>query len=119
LLRELVVPRGEGLTGWVAEQRRPILNGDPSADKGYPLSATPALRSALAIPVTAPDGAEAVLTLYRNEAEAFDNADFSALCAVCRRAGFRLGDKPKPYRVGPGSSPESSQPMERKPAISA
>ena len=89
--RALVVRRGEGLVGWVSENRRPIVNGDPSVETGYLPSAVRPLRSALAVPMTAPDGTEGVLSLYRHEAEAFDNADLSALCAVCRRAGFRLG----------------------------
>jgi putative nucleotidyltransferase with HDIG domain len=94
--RDLVVPRGEGLAGWVSEKRRPIINGDPAVENGYPLSAVPTLRSALAVPVTAPDGAEGVLGLYRYEAEAFDNGDLSALCVVCRSAGLCLGDSLKP-----------------------
>jgi putative nucleotidyltransferase with HDIG domain len=91
--RELVVPRGEGLAGWVAEKRSAIINGDPLVEIGYPLAAVPSLRSALAIPVSAPDGTEGVLSLYRYKPEAFDNADFTALCALCRHAGFRLGEK--------------------------
>jgi len=89
--RALAVPRGEGLAGWVSEKRKPIINGDPAVESGYPRSAVPAVRSALAVPVTAPDGSEGVLALYRYEAEAFDNADLAALCAVCQSAGLRLG----------------------------
>ena len=44
---------GEGLSGWVAENRKPILNGNPSVEPGY--LADPAkfstLRSALAVPL--------------------------------------------------------------------
>ena len=89
--RKLAVRRREGLAGWVSENRRPIVNGDPSVETGYLPSAVRPLRSALAVPMTAPDGTEGVLSLYRYEAEAFDNGDLSALCAVCRCAGFRLG----------------------------
>jgi len=89
--RELAVRRGEGLAGWVSENRRPIVNGDPSIETSYLPPAARSLRSALAIPMTAPEGTEGVLSLYRYGAEAFDNADLAALCAVCQRAGFRLG----------------------------
>jgi hypothetical protein len=41
--------------------------------------------------MTAPDGTEGVLGLYRYGADAFDNDDVSALYTVCRRAGFRVG----------------------------
>lgn len=100
--RELAVRGGEGLAGWVWEKRKAIINGDPAVENGYPLSAVPALRSALAAPMTAPDGTEGVLGLYRSEAEAFDNGDLAALCAVCRSAGLRLGDGTKRREEGRG-----------------
>lgn len=89
--QKLVVPSGEGLAGWVSENRKPIVNGDPSVETGYLPSAVRPLRSALAVPMTAPDGTEGVLGLYRYGADAFDNDDVSALYTVCRRAGFRVG----------------------------
>ena len=32
LLQQLVLKNGQGLTGWVARNRRPLVNGRPSAD---------------------------------------------------------------------------------------
>jgi putative nucleotidyltransferase with HDIG domain len=106
LFRKLIVSRGQGLAGWVSENRRAIINGDPSVERGYPRSAVRPLRSALAVPMTAPDGTEGVLGLYRYEAEAFDSADLSALCAVCQSAGFRLGQPP----TTPGKSEQLARP---------
>jgi putative nucleotidyltransferase with HDIG domain len=99
--RKLVVRRGEGLAGWVSENRRPIVNGDPSVETGYLSSAIRPLRSALAVPMTAPDGTEGVLSLYRYGAEAFDNGDLPVLCAAARRAGFRPG-QPETTHEMPG-----------------
>ena len=35
LFSSLRIPVGQGLSGWVAENRKPILNGNPSVESGY------------------------------------------------------------------------------------
>src|SRR5207245_10256153 len=35
LFASLQIPLGEGVAGWVAESRKPILNGNPSVEPGY------------------------------------------------------------------------------------
>ncbi len=35
LFSSLQIPVGHGLSGWVAENRKPILNGNPSVESGY------------------------------------------------------------------------------------
>src|SRR5205814_9178480 len=35
LFSSLEIPMGQGLSGWVAENRKPILNGTPSGGPGY------------------------------------------------------------------------------------
>ena len=35
LFSGLEIPVGEGLSGWVAENRKPIVNGNPSVEPGY------------------------------------------------------------------------------------
>ena len=35
LFSSLEIPKGQGLSGWVAENRRPIVNGNPSVEPGY------------------------------------------------------------------------------------
>src|SRR5208282_4502219 len=58
----LQIPLGEGLSGWVAQNHKPILNGNPSVEPGY-LQHPPentSLRSALAVPLEGPAGVAAV-----------------------------------------------------------
>ena len=53
LFSNLRIPLGEGLSGWVAENHKAILNGNPSVEPGY-LNDTKkysTLRSALAVPL--------------------------------------------------------------------
>ena len=82
-LVSLRVPIGEGLAGWVAQARRPILNGNPAVEPGYS-GERRELRSALAIPIELADSTVAVLTLYRREGDAFSADDLAALQPLSR-----------------------------------
>src|SRR5579883_3466225 len=52
LFASLKIPMGQGLSGWVAQNRKPIINGNPSVEPGYLNDPTKfsTLRSALALP---------------------------------------------------------------------
>jgi putative nucleotidyltransferase with HDIG domain len=107
VFRNLVVPRREGLVGWVLENRTAIVNGNPAVEPGYPRFATHLLRSALAVPFTANDGTQGVLALYRCEMEAFGDHDFSLVHSVCRRVGLSL-EQPGTAIDGPLFGPHLS-----------
>lgn len=65
LLLDLRLQRGERLSGWVAANRRPIMNSDAALDLGDVASlSTPPLRVALAVPLTDEDQLVGVLSLY-------------------------------------------------------
>jgi putative nucleotidyltransferase with HDIG domain len=80
-LGSLRVAQGEGLVGWVAETAKPILNGNPSVEPGYPTDGR--LASALALPLTSNGGVVGVLALYRREQDSFYAEDLVALLNVC------------------------------------
>jgi putative nucleotidyltransferase with HDIG domain len=84
LFSSLRIPLGEGLSGWVAQNHRPILNGNPSVEPGYPNSPTPysTLRSALAVPIEASAGVVAVLALHRAAEDAFSRDDLQTVEAI-------------------------------------
>ncbi|HET8546825.1 MAG TPA: HD domain-containing phosphohydrolase [Bryobacteraceae bacterium] len=73
LFRSLRIPMGQGLAGWVAENRQSILNGNPSVEPGYlndpNLFST--MRSALAVPLEATAGVLGVLSFYREARDGF------------------------------------------------
>ena len=75
---------GEGLSGWVAESGQPILNGNPWVEPAYPRNpgAFGALQSALAIPLEISAGIFGVLTLYRENRDAFSAADLALVCSI-------------------------------------
>src|ERR1022692_395702 len=92
LFGSLEIPLGQGLSGWVAENRKAIINGNPSVEPGY--LKDPArfstLRSALSVPLPGMDGIVGVLTLYHRQAAAFTADHLRILMAVSTKAGLTI-----------------------------
>ncbi len=107
LFSALRIPEGEGLSGWVAQNHKPILNGNPSVEPGYLNDPTKysTLRSALAVPLEGTSGIAAVLALYRAGQDAFTADDLRVAEAI----GSGLGDaidaaaKPKTSATSAGA----------------
>jgi diguanylate cyclase (GGDEF)-like protein/putative nucleotidyltransferase with HDIG domain len=92
LFSSLKIPLGEGLCGWVAQNHKPILNGNPSVEPGYlnDLAKYSTLRSALAVPVEGVSSVVAVLAIYRAAADAFTNEHLRIAEAIGSRLGFAI-----------------------------
>ncbi len=88
----LRIPMGEGLSGWVAQNSKPILNGNPSVEPGYLSDPTKysSLRSALAVPLEGASSVVAVLALYRVEQDGFRREELSVLQALASQVGFAI-----------------------------
>jgi len=73
LLSSLQIPVGKGLCGWVAQNSKPIINGNPAVEVGYAHDPKQIaeLRSVLAVPLEGANGLVGVLALYRADADAF------------------------------------------------
>jgi len=92
LLSSLRIPLGEGVSGWVAQTGRPVLNGNPAVESGALAdSDSPgALRSALAVPLVGLSGTIGVLTLYRTDKDAFSADHLRVLLAVTSKVSLAL-----------------------------
>jgi diguanylate cyclase (GGDEF)-like protein/putative nucleotidyltransferase with HDIG domain len=92
LFSSLRIPMGQGLSGWVAENRMPILNGNPSVEAGYmnDPNTYSTLRSALGIPLETAESIIGVLSLYRDERDAFTNEDLGVLEAAAPRLALAI-----------------------------
>jgi putative nucleotidyltransferase with HDIG domain len=98
LFSSLRIPLGEGLSGWVAQNHKPILNGNPTVEPGYlndPKKYS-TLRSALALPLEGPGGVAAVLALYRVGQDAFTPDDLRIAEAMTVGLGAALERAAKP-----------------------
>jgi putative nucleotidyltransferase with HDIG domain len=84
LFSSLEIPFGSGLSGWVAENCKSIVNGNPSVEPGYLNDPTKfsTLRSALAVPLEAPRGILGVLSLYHQDRDAFTEEDRDVAIAL-------------------------------------
>src|SRR5580765_6635735 len=92
LFESLRIPLGQGLSGWVAQNRKPIINGNPSVEPGYLNDPTKfsTLRSALALPLEGLSGVVGVLALYRAERDAFTSDNLRILLAVSGKMALAI-----------------------------
>jgi diguanylate cyclase (GGDEF)-like protein len=92
LFSSLEIPMGQGLSGWVAENLKPIVNGNPSVESGY--LADPkkfsTLRSAIAVPLEGMNGATGVLALYHADRDAFSREHLRLLLAIAGKIGISI-----------------------------
>jgi len=86
------LPLGEGLSGWVAQNHKPILNGNPSVEPGYLNNPTEysTLRSALAVPLEGSAEVAAVLALYRTRQDAFSKEDLQVVETIVSSLGTAI-----------------------------
>jgi diguanylate cyclase (GGDEF)-like protein/putative nucleotidyltransferase with HDIG domain len=92
LFASLRIPVGEGLSGWVAQNLKPILNGNPSVEPGYlndPSKYT-TLMSALAVPLEGLQGVVGVVALYHAEKDAFTSDHLRILLAVSSKMALAI-----------------------------
>jgi diguanylate cyclase (GGDEF)-like protein/putative nucleotidyltransferase with HDIG domain len=92
LFSSLEIPLGQGLSGWVAEKRKPIVNGNPSVEPGYLDDETKftTMRSALAVPLIGLNGTVSVLTLYHTDRDAFTNDHLRILLAIVPKLALSI-----------------------------
>ena len=92
LFSSLRIPMGQGLSGWVAENAKPIVNGNPSVEPSYrnEKTLTSALRSAVALPLEGASGILGVLTLYHMERDAFTKDHLRLLMAIAPKIGMSI-----------------------------
>src|SRR5579864_1445405 len=92
LFSSLRIPIGHGLSGWVAQNKKPIVNGNPSVEPGYlnDPSKFSTLRSALAVPLEGVSGVIGVLALYRSERDAFTSDHLRILLAVSGKIALAI-----------------------------
>jgi diguanylate cyclase (GGDEF)-like protein/putative nucleotidyltransferase with HDIG domain len=92
LFSALEIPLGQGLSGWVAENKKPIINGNPSVEPGYlnDESKFTTMRSALSVPLIGMNGTVSVLTLYHTERDAFTKDHLRILLAIIPKVALSI-----------------------------
>jgi diguanylate cyclase (GGDEF)-like protein len=102
----LEIPLGDGLAGWVAQNCKPILNGNPAVESGYSggKHEEGGMRSALAVPLLRTDEESlGVLALYNREADAFSNDHLRILLAITDKIAASIDNALK-YQVAADSA---------------
>ncbi len=87
------IPLGEGLSGWVSQNTKPILNGNPTVEPNYVTLGGPSkpLSSALSIPLIDVSGEVfGALTVYSAAADAFSREHLRMLLAMEAKVSLTL-----------------------------
>ena len=97
LFASLRIPMGQGLSGWVAQNLKPILNGNPSVEPGYlnDSSKYSTLNSALAVPLEGLQGVVGVVALYHAEKDFFTSDHLRILLAVSSKMALAIENAKK------------------------
>jgi GAF domain-containing protein len=107
LFSSLRIPLGEGLSGWVAQNHKAIVNGNPSVEPGYlnDPERYSTLRSALAVPIEGMNGIIAVLALYRGQQDAFTAEDLQVVEVIGGEVAkaVEFAAKPKAAKAAAGT----------------
>jgi diguanylate cyclase (GGDEF)-like protein/putative nucleotidyltransferase with HDIG domain len=92
LFAALRIPLGEGLSGWVAQNRKPMLNGNPTVEHGYVHDPArfSALRSAISVPLEGLQGVVGVLTLYHSDQDAYTADHLRILLAISSKVALSV-----------------------------
>src|SRR5579864_8011978 len=96
IIRSLVLPLGEGITGLAAQTRQPILVSDVRTDPRY-LSALDAVQSELAVPMLARGKLVGVIDLHSTRVNAYREQDRSLLQLIASRVAVSI-DNARLYR---------------------
>jgi len=91
-LRGVTRPTSTGVAGWVAVNRRAVLNAEPILDVGFRAETAPSLRSSLVVPLIESDAVIAVLALYSKDLLAFTDDHVRVLELLAPRLANGLID---------------------------
>jgi diguanylate cyclase (GGDEF)-like protein/putative nucleotidyltransferase with HDIG domain len=92
LFAALRIPVGHNLSGWVAQNRKPILNGNPSGEPD-PMGENGPFRlqrSAISVPLEGLQGVVGVLTLYHSEPEIYTPDHLRILLAISSKVALSV-----------------------------
>jgi len=92
MLSSLKIRVGEGLCGWVAENCKPIVNGNPQVEAGYVVDPGKhtTLQSALVVPLEGLSGVVGVLAMYHTNRDAFTPDHLRILLAVASKVALSV-----------------------------
>ena len=92
LFTSIEIPLGQGVSGWVAQTEKPIINGDPAAETKYlgDRAQISVLQSALSVPLRGREGAAGVLSLYLRAKQGFTKDHLRLLLAASSKLGLSV-----------------------------
>jgi diguanylate cyclase (GGDEF)-like protein/putative nucleotidyltransferase with HDIG domain len=92
LFNSIEIPVGQGISGWVAQNQQPIVNGDPVAETKHlgDGAKVSILQSALSIPLPGRESVAGVLSLYLLGPQGFTKDHLRLLMAASTKLGLSV-----------------------------
>jgi len=90
MLSSLEPSIGEGLTGWVALNQQPVVNGNPMVEAGFHCDEDKLLTAAVAVPLEGTSGMLGVMALYHRTKDAFTRDHLRILMATAPKIATAL-----------------------------
>jgi GAF domain-containing protein len=122
LLKDVSLPLGDRLTGWVGANRQMILNSDPGLDLGEMAEAwTPRLRSCFAMPLVSGDALLGVLSVYSPDQEGLTRRQTRMISMLVSEGLERSADRdfePVAEPASPSTPRPRSIPRRRRRGVS-
>jgi diguanylate cyclase (GGDEF)-like protein/putative nucleotidyltransferase with HDIG domain len=105
LFDSLRIPMGQGLSGWVAQNRKSIVNGNPSVEPGYvdDPGRFNTLLSAISVPLEGLHGVVGVMTLYHSDPDAYTSDHLRILMAISSKVALSV-ENALAFRVAESSA---------------
>lgn len=89
LLKNMLIPLGQGLTGIAAKERKSVVSGDVRSHPGY-LATVDAVRSEIAVPMEASGNLVGVIDVQSTEPDAYGNYDEVLLQLLASRMAYAV-----------------------------
>jgi len=109
-LSRLEVPEGRGVAGWVALNRKPILNADPKVEPG--MAPDTELRAVLGVPLLCQESLRGVICLYRRQKDSFTRADLQVIEYLAHRIAEIALEAKAPVVDEGRPEPSTDEPMQ-------
>lgn len=123
LFSSLKIPMGRGLSGWVAANQKPIINGDSATELAH-LGATPyvvfpsTVRHTLSVPLS-DGGVRGALTLYRNRNPLFTTEDARIVSTIAPKLSGAIANGLRFLRVSGEAATDSMTGLPNVAALAA
>jgi len=111
LFRGMTMAIGTRVTGWVAANKQPMINADPTLDVGGEANVGASLQSCLSVPLMNGDALVGVLTLYSPQPRAFSDDQGRMIQMIAPHVASAIGRARRTASAEVGATASADKPV--------